>query len=376
MSKPGNQSWVDRHLQFVPIDNVPSTSSSPSTDNVRIVSWNILANQYTRYQKNVPIHVLSEHYRIPLWRNVLQRFMSMNLDFICLQEVDVKVALQTLKPSYTRLLTPTGHGRRGDTRVDACCIFYRTNTWDLSEMQIVDMDDLATLLSEEASRMENASQQVKSTMYQEYQKSFRRNNYGIVAKFKNRSSGKCVVVVNTHLYWDPAFEYVKLCQAHYLATRVEDFCSNDGNETPAVLWCGDLNSQSGGLVHTYLTQGSMNTNNVRSPLPLMGLLHVEEWLKKAFILKCPFQFKSSYADPAKAGQEVVPFTNVTNDFVGCLDYVLYTPKCLRPIKRLRLPESLDELKGRRGNSCLIPNEVWPSDHLAVGAELVFLSEKK
>lgn len=363
-----NGAWVDRHLQFQPVNAV--ASSSFNSEKVRIVSWDILANQYSRGQRNRPYHVLAESYRNPLWRKVLRRFMDLEVDFICLQEVDVKVALQTLKESYTRLLTPTGHGH-GDGRVDACCIFYRTEKWTLFKMQIVDMDDLANMFSCGESDKEDALRMLfrHAEQYDSYQAALRQNNYGILAKkFKHRNSGKQLVIANTHLYWNPEFEYVKLCQAHYLVSQMKEFCATD-KDVPVVL-CGDLNSQPGSLVYRYLTEGGEHTVDVTCPR-LKGVLLVEEWLKEYSFLACPVHLESSYAHPSEDGQEISPFTNITSDFVGFLDYIFYHPKCMVPVKRLYLPRSLNEIAKESSGCYLIPNEFWPSDHLAVGVELAF-----
>jgi len=361
------ENWVHCHLQFEAVDE--HLASSPgSSEKVRIVSWNILANQYRGYHYNGNVN-LEEHARNPLWRMVLQRFMELKVDFICLQEVDVKVALQTLKKSYTRLLTPTGHGH-GDTRVDACCIFYRTEKWTLCKMQIVEMDELATMESAQSDEEEPATRMrdVRDSSYEAYQKAFRRNNFGIIAKFKHRSSEKSLVISNTHLYWNPEFEYVKLCQAHYFVLQMQEFCSNE-KQVPLVL-CGDLNSKPASVVHTYLTKGQVLANTIPSPR-IMGLLEVEKWLENGSTLTCPFQFKSSYAHSGVEGTEEPPFTNVTADFVGTLDYIFYQPEYLVPVKRLYLPRSLNEIARASEGSRVLPSKVWPSNHLAVGVDLAF-----
>ncbi len=60
------------------------------------------------------------------------------------------------------------------------------------------------------------------------------------------------------MFWHPAFEYVKICQAHYILTRARKFCKND----EPFLFAGDLNSQPGGATHSYLTRGVINMKHV------------------------------------------------------------------------------------------------------------------
>jgi len=61
------------------------------------------------------------------------------------------------------------------------------------------------------------------------------------------------------LFWNPNYEYVKLCQIHYVAMRTKAFCKNAN--VPVIL-CGDFNSQPKSYVHRYLTTGSVNAKGV------------------------------------------------------------------------------------------------------------------
>merc|ERR1712157_478745 len=73
---------------------------------------------------------------------------------------------------------------------------------------------------------------------------------------EHKSSKRKVVIVVSHLFWNPAYDYVKLCQAHYVAECATAF-SKRHNDIP-IIWCGDFNSQPKGFVHQYLTKGVVN----------------------------------------------------------------------------------------------------------------------
>jgi uncharacterized protein with PIN domain len=77
---------------------------------------------------------------------------------------------------------------------------------------------------------------------------------------------------------------------------------------------------------------------------------------------------SSPPSISSSPDEDLPFTNVTSDFVGHLDYILYNPNDMIVKERLYVPTSFEELNdlGIR-NGHLLPSTVWPSDHLAIGA---------
>ena len=121
MSKPLR---IKSDLRFVAPGEACATpiTTTKEPNNCRIVSWNTLADQYIRYhlsdRPNADTNIFSQEFRHALLQQFFQHFVEIDVDFLCLQEVDFKIARQQLvdRNSYTRLLTPTGHGR-GDTRV-------------------------------------------------------------------------------------------------------------------------------------------------------------------------------------------------------------------------------------------------------------------
>lgn len=346
-----------REIQFLPINvdegSVRHLSAlKPSPDTFRLVSWNTLADQYTHYHEterpNVDREVFTQYRRHKLLGRTFQHFVDIDVDFICLQEVDFKIARETLVDTnaYTRLLTPTGHGRRGDTRVDACCIFYKSIDWRIVGIaEIVNLDDLTSK-----------------------GQAFRRGNFGIIASFQHKSiPNKTLVICNTHLYWNPEYEYVKLHQAHYLCTKARSTLNRlaeQGTETH-LIFCGDLNSKPGGLVHTYMTKGEAFIEDC----PSFGQTR----------FRCPVRdlsMKSIHAKRDDKGslttEEYIQYTNATADFCGVIDYIFH-PTSLLLTKVLSFPTIKSNVYGRK--EPILPTKGWGSDHLAIGAEFSFSSEQ-
>ena len=113
---------------------------------------------------------------------------------------------------------------------------------------------------------------------------------------------------------------------------------------------------------------------------LQQRLQVIDWLK-CERLDCPLQLESAYAqrsaddDDSLLIGERVPFTNVTSDFVDTLDYICFEKsRRAKLTDRLYVPMSFSELN-RDGvrNGHLLPSDVWPSDHLAIGARFALAS---
>lgn len=96
-------------------------------------------------------------------------------------------------------------------------------------------------------------------------------------------------------------------------------------------------------------------------------LDVLEWLQQEE-LRNPFgPLRSAYGG-SDSGKEVLPFTNVTAGFVGHLDFIFYDSSFALK-ERLHVPTSFEELQDNSDvrNGHLLPSNVWPSDHLAIGA---------
>ena len=110
----------------------------------------------------------------------------------------------------------------------------------------------------------------------------------------------------------------------------------------------------------------------RPEAPMEGIIG---WLKDKN-LGHSFELRSSYALVDEDAQnkvigEILPFTNVTADFVGLLDYIFFETAEFEQTHRIEVPTSFRKLNdtGESGGH-LLPSDVWPSDHLALGARFL------
>ena len=97
-------------------------------------------------------------------------------------------------------------------------------------------------------------------------------------------------------------------------------------------------------------------------------LDVLDWLKNSNVVSPFGSLSSAYAHTNRGAGESLPFTNVTDDFVDTLDYVWYDAAKLEVEELLWVPKSfslLNELEISNGH--VVPSDVFPSDHLAIGA---------
>jgi hypothetical protein len=78
---------------------------------------------------------------------------------------------------------------------------------------------------------------------------------------------KLLVVANTHLYWRPTYEDVKLLQAYMLAQALQTFCRRKQftkGLSASLVFCGDFNSLPATVVYDYLTRGSITADGFRA----------------------------------------------------------------------------------------------------------------
>jgi hypothetical protein len=177
---------------------------------------------------------------------------------------------------------------------------------------------------------------------------------------------------NATLLQNPAYERVKLAQAHMLTKSIEKFradhvpyvCYLHGNSvllvvivtdarwhcacalhcsTAAVVVCGDFNSQKASRVYQFLTKGKVHGSR-------FGEAH-------------GLALQSAYSQLGE------PETNFTLNFVGCLDYIWYTPELSATHVLAPAGESLKIFENIKG----LPNNHLPSDHVCLLAVLVAAS---
>jgi len=243
-----------------------------------IISWNVLADAYCSRSshKNLPpkfqSRVFNRNQRQHQIRQTLRLFVSkLSLDIITLQEVDppleVAKCMRSLGYGVVETIGSSG-GRAG--RVDSCGLYFREDNWKCLNHETVRLDDLAILRSSSESddRVEKNHNEIKNKRRRNdngdtqigrlkgFERSFVRKNVTLLARMEHKLSRRQVVIVVSHLFWNPAYDYVKLCQAHYVAIRANAFCKRH-DDIPFV-WCGDFNSQPQGYVHQYLTKGVVN----------------------------------------------------------------------------------------------------------------------
>ena len=396
-------------------------SGSPNSDErVRVFSYNTLCYKMATPQLYgyTPSGALAWSYRK---NQILTEIQNSAADFLCLQEVDSEsfrefFSMKLAYHNYKGVFWPKSRARtmteKDKNAVDGCATFYKSDKWILLDKQLVDFANIAI------NRPDMKNQ------HDIFNRVMPRDNISVITFFENRQTGTRVVVVNAHIYWDPAFADVKIIQTAILmdalAKVTEKYArwpeckdkkaygltSENAEELPEpqpskeytsttlpILLCGDFNSTPDSAVYTLLSSGSLPSTHPE----LHGgeKDHAGEAKGKPKYqygnfsrdgMAHPFSLKSSYSNLEGTGEEVA-FTNYTPGFTGVLDYVWYSTNSLENVAVLGGWEGMekggsgvrngdgammvagDEPKGMR-NVAGWPHWWFPSDHLSLCSEFV------
>lgn len=378
---PADRDWVV-------LDETASSSANP-TEKITVLSYNTLceASATQSHYGYTPSRVLAWEYRREL---VLNEIRSRDADIVCLQEVDQGSYNQYFREQlayndYKGVYWPRGRAmgmQEEDAKgVDGCATFFKGSKYILLDKQLINFGQTAV-------RRPDAKGQDDI-----YNRLWQKDHIAVIIFLENRQTGSRFIVVNAHLYWDPAFKDVKLIQTAILMEEITKlsetyakwpactdktafrFSEAEGSETkepvePApsaeyssgdqipLLMCGDFNSSPGSpayelIVHGRLTEGHPDLEKrLYGNLSRVGMSH-------------PFKLKSAYGSIGE-----LSFTNYTPDFKDILDYIWYSSNTLHVTALLGEvdPDYLQRVPG-------FPNFHFPSDHIALLAEFSIKGKK-
>ncbi|XP_054728963.1 2',5'-phosphodiesterase 12 isoform X1 [Anastrepha obliqua] len=336
------------------------TKNKLSGDRFRVLSYNILADLYadSDYTRNhlfpyCPPYALKIDYRKQLY---LKEIIGYNADIICLQEVDLKIfdldlipILESDELDYNGVIAQKG------TCGEGVAIFYRKSRFEIYNKYELNIGEGIRNLPQFAelwSKIENNKKLVdrfcdRSTTLQ-------------VVVLKCKDNGRYFLVANTHLYFHPDADHIRLlqigCAMIYINHVYQDVAkklSLSEKRQLSVLFCGDFNSVPECGIYKLMVEGTVGENCVD------WISNTEEAVQN-ITLSQPFNIKSACGTP--------PYTNYTHAFAACLDYIFYQSDCLEVQQVVPLPTE-EELQCHTA----IPSVVFPSDHVALVADLKFKS---
>ncbi|KAL7734165.1 hypothetical protein ACLKA6_011845 [Drosophila palustris] len=334
----------------------PKPLESPTE--IRVVSYNLLADLYadgdyarkTLFPYCAPA-ALKIDYRKQLF---MKELVGYNADLLCLQEVDIKIFDYDLKPvletyDFKGIMTPKG------TCAEGIAMFYRSSRFELLNTYVLHLGDnisslpiFATLWNKIKDNKQLATRICdRSTTLQ-------------LCLFQLKNTKRYVMAANTHLYFHPDADHIRLLQIGFSLIFVEHIYKQAIKEhniadpqNMGLVFCGDFNSVPECGIYKLMTEQFVDSNFVD------WSSNAEEAVKDVE-LRQPFNMISACGTP--------PFTNYTTLFSACLDYIFYQSDSFDLIQSVPLP-TVEQLSQNEA----IPSVTFPSDHVSLVADLRFKS---
>ncbi len=179
-----------------------------SSMNVRVVTWNVLADSYSKaVRKCSKINdVQPEMFESILnwsarFQKITQCIDATNADILCLQEVD------HFKDSFLVYCASIGYGAvyvQRPQKDDGCLIIYNRLKYEIVSTQEINLDDIAELYRTNILNNNNRSKYAKQ-------------NVAVIVQFRVVDCpSKVFNLCTCHIHWNPNLLDVKLAQAKYI----------------------------------------------------------------------------------------------------------------------------------------------------------------
>lgn len=322
-----------------------SNTSDSEPDSFTLLSYNTLCQHYapSKLYKFTPSWALDWEFRRAALK---EEVLSYKTDVVCMQEVETR----TFHDFWVPVMAEIGYkgvffcktrsktmGSVDSKKVDGCATFYKSSKFEL-----------LTKMNFEYNSVCMGSDKYKKTK-DLFNRFMNKDNIALITYLQHLESGEKILVTNTHLHWDPAFNDVKALQVGILLEELQGvlkkFGHTDDVKNANVVICGDFNSVKDSAVYQLFSSGSVTKH------PDLDGRDYGRFTDEGF--KHVFKLKSAYDGE-------LPFTNFSPGFTEVIDYIWYTPGNLR-VKGL-----LGKIDDNYLKNCIgFPDAHFPSDHIAI-----------
>lgn len=346
---------------------------------VRVMSFNMLAPMYLHkpeyveavYPYCMPTY-LAWNYRFQL---MAKEIRAIDADIACLQEVQANkyTELYTLFPQTEFYLTfwPKKTEAVSADRSEGCALAVRK-----SQFELLDRNDIV-LKEQLAGNLVLGQDWSSKTWAPTVNTALRK--LGTVAQIctvKRRSNGDIWAICNTHLFYHPEAEHVRLLQVAKLLEIVSKICAETGAR-PLIV--GDLNAMPNSPTLRLLEGCEIGPCDAiwskcedfvwKKTDPAHVDVVTSDALAEPAAERDPKRVKLDGLDlkhdlRLKHCFPHLAWTNMDLGFMGFLDHI-YIDSDLEPTQALDVPDSV-RVKDRYGG---LPNRCCGSDHLAVATDI-------
>jgi mRNA deadenylase 3'-5' endonuclease subunit Ccr4 len=331
-----------------------SKLNASQSQEISILSWNILANQLVKSAAAYPWLRTEDQDRTWVldrgWRlhALLVQIRAFNADVVCLQEVDKDLYSSWWVPEmkslgYTGIVcTSTQYGE---------AIFWKHDNLALSEQHVVDYDDLTKELMDSMSdtQLKRYSQQVMNVST---------GRCGLVAKLKfvQEQQTSTFFIATTHLWTSRSRNspFLRILQYRRLTRFVEKRTENG----QLAVVCGDFNAPYDSQLYNFASTGKLKKESLvqtdldRFPECLFYMASAAENEENSDVLSCPI-WSSAYQ--CVLGQEPMQMRKDKNGSV--IEYFFSS----------KLPVAIMPLIKETANQPL-PHPMCAADHCPIMAK--------
>ncbi|EFO20952.2 endonuclease/Exonuclease/phosphatase [Loa loa] len=343
--------------------------------NTRVISYNILANLYLDLKlKQEDLHFpycakeyQNYDYRYPI---LLREIPGYRADIVFLQEVDERLWLRFLPEVMSSHGYDCYFKKKGMKVNEGLVVCFRRNQFRCLESHNMWLPDL--LNTETYPENVDIIELLKSS--DELNAMFISKPAVIQVLVLDNSSlfaegNGILLLANTHLYFDPRFEIIKILQALLCARWVVRVATDYANHNPRaklhILFAGDFNSTPDGPVYHLLSTGNISIKSECCSYSQHPHGDVNFTIQPSF---------SSFSLKLTSLGDETQFTNYTRHyrydgqiagFEGCLDYIWGSTN-VKVHKVIPVPP-----KELAKKYVALPSKISPSDHLPLVCDIQF-----
>lgn len=301
-----------------------------------VLSYNLLAYKFTRaeWYPKTDTEALHPKFRAP---RILQEIREINADIVGLQECDMDLFLDYYLPNLKAAGYDVVFKKSSNLKNVNSVLCYKTASFSLKDTRLINLDEELVKLCESFSRQCEAQ----------------------LARLVHKNTGASLLVANTHLYWNPELEYVKYGQLMKIFEHIE----NEKRAGDLIVLVGDLNSLPESNVLKYVYKVPPEVTNENKSEYNKNQFFMDKFYKENLHSLAMRSAYDEYSRGENMTEKHPLFTAKSENFQGCLDYILYDEKGLEVTKLLRVNCDDEEI-----SNFGLPNSKYPSDHMKVAAE--------
>ena len=222
------------------------TFDTPPRGNVRICSYNILAQQYAEQNPFLYTHLTDGHEDLlswaTRWPKIMGEITTLQPDVLCLQEVESCHFQSAIRPYLEANGYEVQYYQKRQNLPDGSVIAFKSEQF-------------------------SADHHTHSHINMFHLKKCHTGQIGIVLVLTHTGTGEKFIIANTHLVYNPYRGDWKMKQLVHLFAAIQyhkEKLKLEGVTNPTVIFCGDFNSLPESALVQFILKGSINLDGIRA----------------------------------------------------------------------------------------------------------------